>query len=183
MPYRRGGHTTASAVAALGGESNYVNEPRRRRPPSVRSRPDKPSTRPAWHLHPSTLRFIAPLPACRYLHLPPTTCISLLHPVRIVAQDGTQPPRPLYDTVCAAWAAWLACCGERSLVLSTFPHESFPPHHLPALFLPHSIRCCPPSVQSTRFHASSFHVSCLCSASSAFRAIPSSLQREGQEQF
>ena len=72
MPYRGGGHTTASAVAALGGESNYVNEPRRRRPPSVRSRPVTPSTQPAWHLHPSTLRFIAPLPACRYLHLPPT---------------------------------------------------------------------------------------------------------------
>ena len=167
MPYRRGGHTTASAVAALGGESNYVNEPRRRRPPSVRSRPDKPSTRPAWHLHPSTLRFIAPLPACRHLHLLPTTCISSLHPVRIVTQDGTQPPRPLYDTVRAAWTAWLACCGERSLVLSTFPHESFPPHHLRALIPPHSTRCRPTSVQSTPFHASNFHLSLLCPVSSA----------------
>ena len=171
MPYRGGGHTTASAVAALGGESNYVNEPRRRRPPSVRSRPVTPSTQPAWHLHPSTLRFIAPLPACRCLHLPPTMCISSLHPTRIVAQDSTQPSRPLYDTVCAAWAAWFACCGERSLALPTFPHESFPPHHLPAFALPHPIRRCPPSVQSAYFHFSCFHLSFLYSVSSAFRFL------------
>ena len=99
--------------------------------------------------------------------MPPTTCISLLHPVRIVAQDGTQPPRPLYDTVRAAWTAWLACCGERSLVLSTFLHESFPPHHPRALIHPHSTRCRPTSVQSTPFHASNFRLSFLCPVSSA----------------
>ena len=47
-----------------------------------------------------------------------------------------------------------SCCGERSLVLSTFLHESFPPHHHRALIRPHSIRCRPTSVQSIPFHAS-----------------------------
>ena len=35
MPYRSGGHTTAAAIEALGGESNYVESARRRRPPPV----------------------------------------------------------------------------------------------------------------------------------------------------
>ena len=35
MPYRSGGHSTAAAIAALGGESNYIDGPRRRRPPPV----------------------------------------------------------------------------------------------------------------------------------------------------
>ena len=60
-----------------------------------------------------------------------------------------------------------SCCGERSLVLSTFLHESFPPHHPRALIHPHSTRCRPTSVQSTPFHASNFRLSLLCPVSSA----------------
>ena len=76
MPYRRGGHSTASAIAALGGESNYIDEPRRRRPPPVRSLILDSLARPAQHLYPSSLRFPAPLLACRCLHSRPAALTS-----------------------------------------------------------------------------------------------------------
>ena len=89
MPYRSGGHSTAAAIAALGGESNYIDGPRRRRPPPV-SFPilDSPA-RPAQHPHPPTLRLPAPLLACRCLCSPPAVLTSLPLSARAFS---TQPP-------------------------------------------------------------------------------------------
>ena len=108
MPYRSGGHSTAAAIAALGGESNYIDEPRRRRPPPVLSPILNSPARPAQHLYPPTLRLPAPHLACRCLHSRPSAFTSSPRSTRVVAQDGTQPSRPLFDTVCAACTAWLA---------------------------------------------------------------------------
>ena len=60
-----------------------------------------------------------------------------------------------------------SCCGERSMVLSTLPHQSFPLRHHRAPARPHSIRCRPTSVQSIHFHASNLRLSFLCPVSSA----------------
>ena len=108
MPYRRGGHSTASAIAALGGESNYIDEPRCRRPPPVRSLIPNSLARPAQHLYPPSLRFPAPLLACSCPHSRLAALTSSPRFARVVAQDGTQPSRPLFDTVCATCTAWLA---------------------------------------------------------------------------
>ena len=89
MPYRSGGHSTAAAIAALGGESNYIDEPRRRRPPPVRSLILDSLARPAQHLYPPSLRFPAPLLACRCLHSRPAAFPSSPRSARVVAQDGT----------------------------------------------------------------------------------------------
>ena len=62
MPYRGGGHSTAAAISALGGESNYVDGPRRRRPPPVSllplsSHPPRPPGQPKpVAIHPPLLR-------------------------------------------------------------------------------------------------------------------------------
>ena len=89
--------------------------------------------RPSQHLHPSSLRFPAPLLACRCLHLPPATFISSLHSARVVAQDGTQPSRPLFDTVCAACTAWLAVAESGAWF---FPPSRINPFHLTTTALP-----------------------------------------------
>ena len=152
MPYRRGGHTTASSIAALGGESNYVDEPRRRRPPPVRSLILES------HLLDHHSICIPPLSASllRFLHadactyLPPRSCphsIPLASLLRMVLSR-----RDRFSTRYALPAQLASCCGERSMVLSTFPHQSFPPHHHRALTRPHSIRRRPTSVQSIHFH-------------------------------
>ena len=133
MPYCRGGYTTASAIAALGGESNYVDEPRRRRPPPVRSLILESPARPSQHLHPSSLRFPAPLLACRCLHVPPATFMSSLHSARVVAQDGTQPSRPLFNTVYAACTSWLAVAESGAWF---FPPSRINPLHLTTTALP-----------------------------------------------
>ena len=50
MPYRSGGHTNAAAIAEFGGESNYVDGPRRRRSPPVSLSAPFSSSQPSQHL-------------------------------------------------------------------------------------------------------------------------------------
>ena len=47
MPYRSGGHSTAAAISALGGESNYIDGPRRRPSPTTREPAHHRLARPA----------------------------------------------------------------------------------------------------------------------------------------
>ena len=108
VPYRSGGHTNAAAIAEFGGESNYVDGPRRRRSPPVSLSAPFSSSQPSQHLLPPALRhllrsmlFIACVP-----HPPYPT--PLLPHSRIVVQDGSHPSRSLYDSVGLASKTWPA---------------------------------------------------------------------------
>ena len=83
MPYRSGGHSTAAAISALGGESNYIDGPRRRRPPPVSLlTPPLPSSQPSTCIHPLSsppLRFMHP---DAYAHRPPCSLLTSLRSCR-----------------------------------------------------------------------------------------------------
>ena len=100
MPYRGGGHSTAAAISSLGGESNYVDGPRRRRPPPVSLSTPSPSSRPPWHLLLPVLRH--PLRSILFTAHSPTRRTPFSYSLPLVPLSRTV--RSRHDRSTIRWA-------------------------------------------------------------------------------